>query len=269
MKNPRRWCIQIGRLAAFAGLIAVLLSGCASAPVGRDVLFQTSTIDALLDGVYDADFTCAQLRTHGDFGLGTFQALDGEMIVVEGRVLRVRSDGGVEAVSPDEKTPFASVTFFEPDQDESIPPESATSIGELYEFIDSRLASPNLFYAVRVDGRFSHVKTRSVPRQTPPYRPLAEVAKTQPVFEFRDVEGTLIGFRCPEFVKGVNVTGYHLHFLTRDGSGGGHLLECTLTEGRLRADETSQFQMRLPETGAFLETDLARDRSRDLNRVEK
>ncbi len=266
----------IRHIACFlaAGL---LISGCAELRMGaagcqeeRETLYQVSTFDALLSGEYDGEVSCAELLRHGDFAIGTYDKLDGEMIAIDGKLLRVRVDGKVSEVSPEEKTPFASATFFDADMDEAMPAESVKSMEALGKAIDARLPSFNYFYAVRLDGRFSHVKTRSVPRQSPPYPPLVEVAKNQPVFEFHDIEGTVLGFRCPDYVKGVNVTGYHLHFLTRDGTAGGHLLDCALAdEGRLRMDVTRDFRMTLPREGAFLGLDLRRDRTAETKRVEK
>src|SRR3712207_1305730 len=78
-------------------------------------LFQTSTIEALLDGNYEGDISFAELEERGDFGLGTFDALDGEMIALDGDFYQVRADGRAYAVDKQSRTPFAVVTFFEPD----------------------------------------------------------------------------------------------------------------------------------------------------------
>jgi hypothetical protein len=43
-------------------------------------IYQSSTLTARLDAVYDGGLTYAELEEHGDFGLGTFNALDGEMV---------------------------------------------------------------------------------------------------------------------------------------------------------------------------------------------
>ncbi|MCK5739896.1 acetolactate decarboxylase, partial [bacterium] len=129
--------------------------------------------------------------------------------------------------------------------------------------------SLNRFYAIQVHGTFSFIKTRSVPRQTEPYPPLAEVAKTQPEFEYEQTTGTLAGFRCPAFVKGINVPGYHLHFLSDDHQTGGHVLAFTLAHGTVQLDETTDFQLRLPEGAAFEQTDLTNDQTAALEKVEK
>jgi acetolactate decarboxylase len=100
--------------------------------------------------------------------------------------------------------------------------------------------------AVRFDGSFEFVRARSVPRQDPPYRPLAEVAAEQHVFSFKDVRGTLVGFRFPDYASGVEVPGYHLHFITEDRRRGGHVLDYRARSGRLRIDTSSELHVELP-----------------------
>ena len=73
-------------------LVAVCVTASAQT-FDREVLVQTSTIDALLDGVYDGELTYAELSRYGDFGIGTFEGLDGEMIAFDGAIWQVKSDG--------------------------------------------------------------------------------------------------------------------------------------------------------------------------------
>ena len=58
------------------------LFGCSTAP--QNVVYQESTVDALLSGVYDGELPLEQLRKHGHFGIGTFDRLDGEMVLLDG-----------------------------------------------------------------------------------------------------------------------------------------------------------------------------------------
>src|SRR5580698_4362033 len=81
---------------------------------GNEV-YQTSTMGALLDGVYDGDVTIRELLRHGNFGLGTFNGLDGEMLVLDGVCYQLRGDGSARVADPDQRTPFAVVTWFDPD----------------------------------------------------------------------------------------------------------------------------------------------------------
>jgi len=165
------------------------------------------------------------------------------------------------------KTPFAIVTFFGPDK--TILLDKDMDYDQLKHYLDSLLPTKNIFYAVKIEGIFRYIKTRSVPRQTKPYPPLVEVVKNQTTFEFQDVEGTIVGFRCPSYVKGINIPGYHLHFITKDKKGGGHLLECRTQNMKIEIDYTSEFFMVLAESGEFYKTDLTKEKQKELEKVEK
>ncbi|HOW97892.1 MAG TPA: acetolactate decarboxylase [Kiritimatiellia bacterium] len=259
--------IRIFGIGLAAGL-ALLAPGCAHrAARGPDLVTQYSVIDALLAGDYDGRLPCSELRRHGDFGIGTFDKLDGEMTLLGGAVYAIRADGRVEKAPGAETTPFATVAFFHPDQYEGRP-LSGLTYAAFQEDLSRQLPTPNHFYAVWAYGRFHRVTTRSVPRQAPPYVPLAEVTKNQSVFEFTDVEGNLVGFWSPPFAKGVNVPGWHFHFLTRERTGGGHVLDFELRDGAAWLDGKSAVTVLLPDAGDFLRTDLAPDRAEELRRVE-
>ena len=169
----------------------------------EDVLFQVSTIDALMLGVYDGTLSFEELEKHGGFGIGTFDHLDGEMIGLDGEYYQVKADGVAYPVAGNMTTPFAAVTFF--DADDTISIEDAENYTQFGEYLDERLPTKNVFYAIRIDGTFPYMKTRSVPRQEKPYPLLAEVAVDQTISEFHDVNGTIVGFWSPEFVKGINI----------------------------------------------------------------
>jgi acetolactate decarboxylase len=231
----------------------------------RHTLFQTSTIDALLDGNYDGDVSFAQLAERGDFGLGTLDALDGEMISLDGSFYQIRSDGRVYPVDGQTKTPFAVVTFFEPDLSRTL---EQTDLTGLCASVDRSFDS-SVCCAVRVDGRFEYVKTRSVPRQRKPYPPLVDVVKNQPVFELSDVQGSLVGFRFPDYAQGLNVAGYHFHFITADRRSGGHVLECRLTKGELRVDREGDLRIELPSGVSLPIPDQTSAKRDTLDRIEK
>lgn len=222
----------------------------------------------LLAGVYDGHLSCKQLVKHGDFGIGTFDRLDGEMVVLDGEVFQVKADGKVYRPAPSETTPFASVCPFDPDRSFSV--DSETDFNGLKALLDQQFSNQNLFYAVKLTGTFSAMKTRSVPAQQKPYPPLSEVTKSQPEFEMGEVSGTIVGFRCPPYVEGINVTGYHLHFLSDNQTQGGHILSFTLKEGTCEVDELNLYELELPtDAEMFAETDLSQDRSAELQQVEK
>jgi acetolactate decarboxylase len=233
----------------------------------REVLFQVSTIDALLLSVYDGILPIGELKERGDFGIGTFDKLEGEMVVVDGECYQVKVDGVAYVVPDDVTTPFATVTFFDPD--ETVLVEKAENMTEFGEILETSFPSENIFYAIRIDGTFPYVKTRSVPAQEKPYPLLVDAVANQTVFEFENASGTVIGFWSPEFVDGINVPGYHLHFITEDRKAGGHILDLRVDGAEVELDLTPNIFMALPTAGDFFNVDLTGDLSSDLEKVEK
>jgi len=231
-----------------------------------DVLFQVSTIDALLQGVFDGFYTFEDLKTHGDFGIGTFDSLDGEMVALDGNYYQVRADGVAYPVLGNTTTPFSTVTYFKADQTIAI--KDAGNFSQLSSQLDKELPSKNMFYAIRIDGTFPYVKTRSVPRQEKPYPRLADATKNQSVFEFSNVTGTVVGVWAPEFSKGLNVAGYHLHFITADRKAGGHILDLKVDKAEAKVDITPGFAMQLPTTGNFYKVDLTQDLQSEIKKIE-
>jgi acetolactate decarboxylase len=229
-------------------------------------LFQTSTIDALLEGKYDGDISFAELQNRGDFGLGTLDALDGEMVALDGGFYQVKADGRAYPIDRGARTPFAVVTFFEPNLSRTL----ATRI-DFRAFcarLDRLVGGEASCYAVRMDGHFEYIKTRSVPRQRKPYPPLAEVVKRQPTFELHDVSGVLLGFRFPHYAQGLNVGGYHFHFITVDRNAGGHVLEFRLARGKLRVDSEADLRLELPPGVDLPTPDPTAAKRETLNRIE-
>jgi acetolactate decarboxylase len=220
------------------------------------VLFQASTIGALLDGAFDGDLSFAELAEHGDLGLGTLNRLDGEMIALDGEFFRADVDGAVSPIPATAMTPFAVVTRFEPEVDEGI--EDPLSHAELLARLDALIPTGASSCAIRPDGRFELVRARSVPAQSLPYRPLAEVVADQHVFELEDVAGTMLGFRFPAYAEGIEVGGYHLHFISDDRTRGGHVLDSRAAAGlRVRLDPSNDLHVELPPAIDLADPDLA------------
>jgi acetolactate decarboxylase len=217
-------------------------------------IFQTSTMGALLGGVYEGDVTIRELLRHGDFGLGTFNGLDGEMLVLDGTCYQLRGDGSATLADPDELTPFAAVTWFRADRtiEVSAPHDRAA----LKALIDEALGSANLMIAVRVTGHFSTMRTRTVTEQHRPYRPFTEATQDQQEVTFVDVDGTLAGFRMPDYEQGISVAGYHSHFIDDDRRHGGHTLDYRLDRGTVEIGVRSELHLSLQRTAEFLQADL-------------
>jgi acetolactate decarboxylase len=245
-------------------LVTSALSRCFGVPL--HTLFQISTTGALVEGIYERAVSTKVLLDYGDFGLGTFENLDGEMVVLEGVVYQVRGDGTVSEITGEVGTPFAVVVPFVADQDAAV--ERASSLEEITRICDKFRDSDNLFYAFRIDGHFTYVHTRAV-QATLDGLPLAKAAQIQPEFDFQDISGTLVGIWAPRFSSALNVAGYHFHFLSEDRTKGGHLLECSGDKLRVRVERFNDFHLSLPESQEFLKADLTRDPSKDLAYAEQ
>ena len=239
-------------------------------------VYISTPINVLVEGYYEQNITIGEVKTHGDFGLGTFNDLDGEMVVLDGVVYQVAADGTVNTVADSVLTPFACVTFYQPETfdeidaaamvtKEQISPLPYAAFNSLLERL---LPSPNMLYAIRIDGRFSHVRTRSVAKQEN-YRPLVEATKDQAVFDFYDIAGTLSGFYTPPFMPSLNAPGYHLHFISDDRRRGGHLLSCAVQSARIGMQHIPLLEVALPVTLDYLTADLSRDTGKDLRKAEQ
>ena len=236
-------------------------------PEGQEILYQVSTIDALMQGVYDGVQPVGEIKKHGDFGIGTFDALEGEMIVLEGVVHQAKSDGKIYSVSDNTTTPFATVTYFAPDFNATT--GRLMNFSEFSTEMNTHLPSQNMIYAVRMQGTFPHMKVRAIPAQQKPYPTLTDAAKNQSVYTYADARGTVVGFYTPVFFKGINVAGYHLHFISDDRHTGGHILDFEVpVNTEVEYDITPEFEMLLPTSGAFIGVDLSQDLSQGLVRVE-
>jgi acetolactate decarboxylase len=232
------------RLLGALHLRAMTRAGLRHDPVAEHVAFQAETLDALMDGRYDGDASIGDLLAHGDHGIGTTQGLGGELVVLDGRAFVVDGDGLVAPVAPSTSTPFAVVCRFAPSASVDA---AGLDLAALHDRIDALAPSGADVLAVRVDGRFADLRLRSVHAPTRPYPPLAEVTAHQTEWSVTTAEGTLVGFRFPDATAGVEVPGYHLHFLSEDRLVGGHVLAATLVGGTIAVDGVDELHVELPD----------------------
>ncbi|GHV97213.1 alpha-acetolactate decarboxylase [Lactobacillus nasalidis] len=205
-------------------------------------IFQHGTLAMLVAGLFDGTMTVKDLLEHGDSGIGTCSGLDGEMVILNGRAYTIRRDGSVEELSPETTVPFACVHFDQPASGQKL---SGLSLPELEAFL-MKQGMTNIFYAVKLTGRFAKMKTRTVFKQEKPYPGLNEVADQQAVFEGKDTAGSLIGYYAPGLYQGIASSGFHLHYLSSDHALGGHVLDLALEEGELSLQSFADFRLHLP-----------------------
>jgi acetolactate decarboxylase len=230
------------------------------------VVYQTSTMTSLVEGLYDGNVAYRDVMRHGDFGVGTFNALDGEMVAVDGKYFRLRNDGSVTLVVGDELTPFAAVTRFRPSIDHT---EDGTLTRKQCEVVINRLApSGNLFYALRIDGHFRSLLTRTVSKKSKPYPRLVDAAASEQFVTLTGTTGAIVGFHSPDYAQGISVAGYHLHFLSDDHQSGGHVFDFTVDSPRIRIDAEGELHLSLQATDEFLSTRFGNDVSAEIARAE-
>lgn len=235
------------------------------------VMYQVSTLQALAKGDFYGNATIGELLEHGDTGLGTFKAVDGEMIVLDGECYRAKADGTVQKAGAEDSTPFASVTFF--DKQQSFELSGATTMQEFLALMNAKVKSTgaNSIYACRVDGSFSEVYARSeMEQKEEPYKTFAKVLETdQREFVFNNVSGSLVAVYFPEYMDGLNVPGWHVHFISDDRTMGGHVFDFTMLKGSVAFGATEGFTFTIPTTNYFQSLKLTDVSQEEIASVEK
>ena len=229
-------------------------------------IFQVSTSGAIVEGLYQGCVSVGDLRRHGDLGLGTFEDLDGEMILIDGHCYQARSDGTVTEASDDELTPFASVVSFVADQTHAL--SSVTSWDNLQAQLDGLRTSANAIVAFRATGVFDAIKVRTACKHESGTDLVSAVAD-QAIFDFAQIEGSLVGFWSPEYTQAIAIAGYHLHFISADRQHGGHVLDLSARDLPVEVHQVTDLHLAIPETREFLAADLGGDTTEALNKAER
>ncbi|MBB5397004.1 acetolactate decarboxylase [Mucilaginibacter sp. AK015] len=238
----------------------------ASAQTKNNTLYTAGHASAFIGGLYDAFYPYTKVLKHGDFGLGAPDKLDGEVLVLDGKIYQTQSTGRTFEVKATELTPFTVVNFFKAQR--TVQNDKELTKNDLFLYLDSLLSNKNGIYAIKITGNFNFIKTRAFPPVKKPYVPLADMLPLQHFFTFENVKGTLVGYRIPAYMDGPNITGYHFHFLSDDKKGGGHIIDLTTGSVTIEIDELDSFMVDIPQTPAFNNFDFKKDRSEEVKRVE-
>ena len=234
-----------------------------------DTMYQVALLQSLAQGYFDGIITVGELKEHGDTGIGTFEGVNGEMIVLDGTVYQAVADGSIATPSDEETVPFSNVTFF--DTDETLALSGIADMKALQEAMNgavNRLGA-NCFYMVKIDGKFDSIKVRSEYKQEKPYRALdVALAADQTEFDYEDIQGTMVGLYCPDYMGDLNSVGWHFHFITEDRTRGGHVLQVSVKEAEAVFDMTDGFEMTLSRDSEFQGMELAKDMDEAIHRAE-
>lgn len=230
-------------------------------------LFTAGHASAFIGGLFNGFYPYQALLQHGDFGLGAPHQLDGELLVLDGKIYQTQASGKTFEIKPIGETPFSVVNFFKADQ--TVRVTRTLSKDQLYAYLDSILPQQNNVYAIHIKGYFAEVQTRAFPIATvQPYPPLASMLPLQQFFNFKEIEGDLVGYRIPTYLEGPNISGYHFHFLSKDRKGGGHIINLFTGPITIEIDELNVFSVALPTTADFKNFDFKKDRREEVKRVE-
>lgn len=233
--------------------------------VEHHTLYQVSTSAALVQGVYQGCVTVGKIKEHGDFGLGTYDALDGEGLMLDGHVYQALGDGSVIEPADSATAPFWVSAEFEADRNAVI--DSVSNWEELCAQIDLLRRSENLFTAIRIDGIFDEIHYR-VACKSAPGTDLVTATSHQAEFTLKNVQGTLLGFWSPTYARTFNIPGYHLHLLSGDHQHGGHVLGIQAKNLKMQVMDADNLIMALPESPEFLKADLSGDPALALSKAE-
>jgi acetolactate decarboxylase len=230
-------------------------------------LFSAGYAAAFIGGLYDEWYPYSSLKQHGNFGLGAPAKLDGELLMLNGKIYKTQATGKTTLLNDAEETPYAVVCFFRAVK--TYKPDRQLSKPELFKYLDNMLADQNGIYAIHISGNFKYVKTRAFPPvEQKPYLPLAAMLNRQHFFEFNTIKGDLVGYKLPVFMEGPHISGYHFHFLSADKTSGGHIIDLVADDITIEVDTLYSYTMELPQTADFNNFDFKKDRKEEIKSVE-
>ena len=233
-------------------------------------IYQVSTLQALALGYSKAVINVEQLLKQGNTGLGTFEDVNGEMIIMDGRCYRADQAGNVTEVSPETGVPFAAVAKLYGTQQFSV--ESMPDLNAVRTMLTNKIEERfglNSMQIVRIDGFFEKVDARSEAPYRSHHISLKDIlGQTQKAFIFENIRGSLVGVYFPDYMDGINMPGWHLHFLSEDRTKGGHVFDVSMREGKAYLDKISSIAIDLPKEAAFDTYSLKQDLQEEIKSVE-
>jgi len=244
-KQPGELCMKLFALRLLT--LGLLLNSLTAAIAGT--LYQVSTGNALMEGLFQGAENFKELKKHGDFGLGSVEHMDGELIAIDGNFYRIDPEGKMHIIPDTETTPYAIVTHFKPEITFTL--KNVKSFSDLVEQLNQHLPNRHIPYAIHLKGKYKKLELRAVRRQTPPYPDFPKVVSEQAIFHLNDVSGDGVGFFTPAYLAKLNVPGYHIHFITEDRKIGGHILSGEFDSLEVSLMPLNTITVTLPKTDAF------------------
>ena len=231
-------------------------------------MIQASTLNALMLGNFDRTISVKEFLHNANTGIGTYTGLDGEAIFEDGVAYKATADGDVKVMSPDDGVAFGTVADFD-DTIETIQLSGISDIGELKDKLEPYVENnKNIFYMIKGNAAFDMMYVRSCYACKKPYPTLSQAACEQREYKYKDVFGSIIAVYCPKYVEGINLPGWHFHFLSGDKTKGGHILGLSTKRFEFKIMPIEKFELVLPQNEEFSKLDLCEDLSAKTKAVE-
>lgn len=236
-----------------------------------NTIYQVSTLQALALGYSRAVVKVQEFIEHGDTGLGTFENVDGEMIVVDGVCYQARQDGSVVPTDGEAGVPFAVVGSLKNGRSFKI--EEKKDIDAIKLELTLRIEEDfglNSIHIARIDGFFDIVHARAGAPYRSQHVTLKNIlSKTQKNFCFEQLYGTLVCVYYPDYMDGINAAGWHLHFISADRQLGGHVFKVSMRSGECLLQKMDRIEIQLPREAAFDTYSLKEASQDEITQVEQ
>lgn len=216
-------------------------------------IYQASTLQALALGYTRPVVTVQELLQHGDTGLGTFEHVDGEMIILDGVCYQAKQDGSIVRAEDTAGVPFAVAGSVKGGK--SFRMGEMRNIAAIKQELTLRVEEDfglNSIHVARIDGWFYTIRARAGAPYRSQHVTLKNIlSKTQKDFSFEQLHGTLVCVYYPDYMDGINAAGWHMHFLSEDRTLGGHVFEAAMETGECLLQKIDRIEIQLPREAAF------------------
>ena len=240
-------------------------------PESNTKMFQVSTLQALALGYSKQVTTVHQLLLHGDTGLGTFEDVGGEMIVLDGHCYCADENGRIKEAHPDTGVPFCSVSYMDNAREFTLGP--VPDIGTLKKKLNLKIEEDyglNSMHMAVVSGKFETLSARSEAAYRSHHVTLkAVLEKTQNDYTFSQITGSLVCVYYPDYMDGINAPGWHLHFISEDRCHGGHVFGLKAENCTVKLKKISLIEIQIPNDPTFDTYSLKKASKEEIRQVEQ
>jgi len=224
-------------------------------------LFQASTISAIEKGHYDYTISIEYFLRNGDTGIGTYNGHNGEAIFLDGVAYNGCASGEVKIMDfPQTGISFGAITKFNSEVPEVVV-EDITDLDTLYRLLTEKCLTkgPNFFYVIKVFGHFNEIAVTAAYKQRKPFRPLSVIEKEMRTYNYKDLDGTLVGIFAPKYLGKTSFNGWSVHFISEDKLKGGKVVSLKAASLRTKINLVDKWEVKLPNNKGFVNENFSKE----------